>query len=128
MAEAGDTFQRYIRVGERVAQAALQRKTIQPERRQELNTLLSDVVKALLTERSVAAIESAWTHLDEEVAKFLLQELNLIASMHAGADAVDGTEDIKTGKESIEDILGDWLPGWLKHLLKILNEILKLVR
>src|SRR5262249_12716605 len=107
MAESGDTYQRYIKGGERVAQAALQRKTLHPDRRQELNTLLSDVVKALLTERSVAAIESAWTHLDEEVAKFLSRELNLIASMYAEGDAEDGTEDIKTGKESIEDILGD---------------------
>ena len=111
-----------------MAQAALNRRARHRDRQQALNTLLDDVIKALLAERSIDAIELAWSHLDEEVAAFLSRELDLIASMYQGDDSGDGAEDIETGKESIEDILGDWLPDWLKHLLKILNEILKLVR
>lgn len=128
MADSGETYRRYIRVGGRVARAALQRRARHPDRRQDLNRLLNDVIDALLSDRSVVAIERAWSHLDEEVATFLSRELDLIASMYENDDSGGGTEDIETGKESIEDILGDWLPDWLKHLLKILNEILKLVK
>ncbi len=37
-------------------------------------------------------------------------------------------EDGDTVKKSLEELVGSTLPGWLKKMLKLLNELLKLVR
>lgn len=129
MAKAGDVYLRFISVGGRVAHRALEANTKLAVRRRatELSELLNNILEGLRSNQAVEEIDRAWPNLDPRVGSALLRELELIASMHEG-ELDDGTEDIATGKESIEDILKKWLPDWMIHLLKIFNEILKLVK
>jgi hypothetical protein len=129
MAESGDAYRRFIDVAKAVGHARLRvRRTHSDAVRRELESLLDSVCNNLQTERSVSAIEEAWSNLDGVVSSLLRRELSLISSVHGEGESKDENEDIATGKESLEDILGVWLPDPIKHLLKILNEILKLVK
>ena len=59
----------------------------------------------------------------------LKSELQFINSLYDSPNyAEDGTAPIETGKDSLEELLGDWLPNWFKGLLKLLNEIFDLVK
>ena len=64
----------------------------------------------------------------------LYDELRALAAVNSGVQVSDdratsrAVDDTETGKGSIEDLLGKWLPDWLKKLLKLLNEILKLIK
>jgi hypothetical protein len=127
MAESGEVYRKFITAAGRVAHSALRRSEKPRLNRTEMGQLVDDAIGRLQSQQAVAAIELAWQHLDQQTARLLMRELELITSMHQEGDS-DGTEDVTTGKESLEDILGDWLPDWLKHPLKILNEILKLVK
>ena len=42
-------------------------------------------------------------------------------------DRVDPVWDAKTVKDSLEELLGRWLPDWVKKALKLLNELMSLV-
>ena len=127
MAEPADTYRRLLDVAKSVGHTRLRTSRRHTgQRRTELQQLLDDVTDKLRSERAVSAIEEAWRNLDGDVASLLLRELSLITTMHEGRNSKDERDDVSTGKESIEDILA--LPDWLKHLLRILNEILALVK
>lgn len=65
----------------------------------------------------------------EVVHALLLEEMRLFNAIHAGANrACKGLEDADTVKGSIEDLLSPCLPQWLKKLLKLLNQLLHLLR
>jgi hypothetical protein len=64
------------------------------------------------------------------VAESLRDEIAFINSRHGeegNSENDDAGDDVETGKGSLEELLGAWLPDWLKRLLKVLNQILKLV-
>jgi hypothetical protein len=52
----------------------------------------------------------------------------LAVQSNAGPAMDEAIEDSEEGKGSIEELLGDWLPGWLKKALKLLNQVLSLLR
>ena len=60
----------------------------------------------------------------------LRKEIDYFNQKHGNSDGKNAKafDDAKTVKDSIEDVLGEWLPQWIKKLLKILNELLSLVR
>jgi hypothetical protein len=127
VARSGDVYQQFVRVSGQVANTALGRKSFPPALREQLRSLIHEVINGLGSADAVTAVENAWDELDPRVADLLERELRFIAELHEGGENPSGSDDVATGKESLEDIL-EKLPKWLKHLLKILNEILKLVR
>ena len=65
----------------------------------------------------------------------LYNELTMIMARNRSAatgrdrNAIDrALEDSETGKKSIEDLIGFMLPDWLKKALKLLNQLIKLLR
>jgi len=128
MARSGDSYQRFIRTARSVARRELAEKALPVVLDMELRQLLDDVLQRLLSQEAIVAIESAWENLDTSVADLLIREIDFISALNTDDGDSSGSDDVSTGKESLEDILGEWLPKWLKHLLKLLNEILKLVR
>jgi hypothetical protein len=58
-----------------------------------------------------------------------ITEANNAVASSPSVEALDqALDDSDTGKGSIEELLGNWLPDWLKKLLKILNQIISLVK
>jgi hypothetical protein len=66
----------------------------------------------------------------------LFDELAAIAATNRAASQTPSSvsvldsaiDDSETGKGSIEDLIGKWLPDWLKRALKLLNQLLKLIK
>jgi hypothetical protein len=95
---------------------------------------IPDVIADLTSPPAKAAIDYAFTQLDPRVlGPFLLELQYVIARLQAldsfstAAEEDDAGEDAKTAKDSLEDLLGVWLPDWLKKLLKVLNELIDLI-
>lgn len=67
------------------------------------------------------------TLFDELVA--IAATNRLAAQTPTNVAALDSAiDDSETGKGSIEDLIGGWLPDWLKKALKLLNQLLKLIK
>jgi len=79
---------------------------------------------------AINAVERGFEALDEEVREAFYLELQYVNANLT--EDVDGSErnvdDAKTAKDSLEDLLGSWLPDWMKKSLKVLNEVLSLAR
>ncbi|WP_025163914.1 hypothetical protein [Pseudomonas taeanensis] len=106
------------------------------------------VIDRLKSPSARVAIANAFAQLDPEVEEALVGELQFIIAniqimepdgehdkhrKHHAIQEVNDEHDqdvasaAKTGKDSLESILGKFLPKWLKNRLKILNEILSIV-
>jgi hypothetical protein len=105
-----------------------------------LESSVHDVIEGLKSESAKTAIAKAFTELDPIASRVLCAELEYITStipcadhsQYANADERireenDAASNVKTGKDSLESLLGDKLPKWLLNLLTLLNEILSLV-
>jgi hypothetical protein len=99
-----------------------------------LRNAVALTVARLESEQAKSAVAFAVAQLEPSVADALGSELryinanlprdgNFIFDDAAKAEAAD---DAKTGKGSLEDLLGKWLPEWLKSTLRVLNELLSL--
>lgn len=105
------------------------------------------VMERLRSEDAIRIVAGAFESLDPLVSAALCAELHFITSNiseggylasrsqgtghaetdpEADADA-EAAGDAKTGKDSLESLLGTKLPKWLAHLLKVLNELLSIV-
>ena len=82
-------------------------------------------IEPLLENGSVEQFMSAARCLPEQVATALEAELNYFNKEYAEPDKFN-SEDAKTIKDSLEDLI-EGLPGWIKKLLKALNELLDLI-
>lgn len=89
---------------------------------------------SLTTVQAHTAVAYAASQLDPRTVETLGSELRYINanlpsdnSFLLTDDAnAEAAEDAKTGKDSLENLLGKWLPESLKNLLKVLNELLSL--
>lgn len=104
---------------------------------QALKPLLADVIAQLETDRAInemrRALNDAQGRDNELMREFFLSELKFFNDLVGeGGDTSGDDEAIsaaKTIKESIEDWLGDKRKArWWKQLLKVLNELLSLIR
>ena len=77
----------------------------------------------LMSEQGLDAVAHAATHLTPTAYRALALELDLVVEREKTDRFL---KDAGTVKDSLEQLLGDWLPDWIKELLEILNEILKL--
>ena len=127
----GQTWQAFLTKLEEVAASQIKLK----KQDATLEQLLRETIAALQEDDALTQIELAAdrTYKSAPKAAMLLQkEFSYITEKSLGrvvSDAAEGDEaleDAKTGKDSLEDILED-IPGWLKKLLKVLNEILSLI-
>ena len=93
----------------------------------KLASLLEDMTAHLGSDRSCSAVEEAAHGEDLFVVDALTRELqffNHLATEDAGGDSIAAGETVKT---SFENLLQK-LPDWIKKPLKILNEILQLIK
>lgn len=76
--------------------------------------------------------QSFFAELSPQAQEALVLELEFFNRRYAEdeGDDTDFTRDAQTVKESLEDLFGEGLKNtkWIQELLKILNELLKLVR
>ena len=92
--------------------------------------------------------EKNWQHICEAIRRYsddehplhadiLYRELIALAAQNRSVSSLEkpsakqldeAAEDAETGKDSLENLLGRWLPDWVAKLLDLLNEILKFVR
>lgn len=91
--------------------------------------IVRDLVDELLKRDVVRSVRDAVADLDNDVADFLLREIEYYNTYYADLDdAADEDNPVGDGevvKTSMEDLI-ERLPRRLKKLLKILNELLKL--
>jgi hypothetical protein len=131
MAIFGDTYRDFIGNVGAIGQAAMAKKMYPPGPKKMIQDLLLDIVAELQKDDTVLAIENASMQLRPDIQTYLLRELQFFNAVYPSS-SIGGTaqevDDSETCKESLEEILGAWLPDWLKQLLKILDEILSLVR
>jgi hypothetical protein len=58
-----------------------------------------------------------------------ISQANQTAAASRNSGAIEkALEDSETGKKSIEDLIGFMLPDWLKKALKLLNQLIKILR
>ena len=124
-----EAWQLFVRNLQDVAQRELVRRNSQAGY-SELGELLEKVIADILGNQGLAQMQAAVKRemsKDKDVVTYLLHELNFFNAAHeAGRDAEDEADDGDTIKTSIEKIFE--IPDWLKKRLKILNEILKILR
>lgn len=124
-----EAWQLFVKNLQDVAQRELVRRNSQAGY-SELGELLEKVIADILGNQGLAQMQAAVEREmseDEVVVKYLQHELNFFNVAHeAGRDAEDEADDGDTIKTSIEKIFE--IPDWLKKRLKILNEILKILR
>ena len=110
---------------------------------QELDDLLNRVIKALMSGEAMSAVQHAVDTTNrssdgDQLTTFLGDELKFFNNLITGYGAAMGNKTLseedadealgagKTIKESFEHLLDD-LPGWIKKILKVLNELLSLI-
>lgn len=95
-----------------------------------LESLLSDVLTELSSPPSLLEIRTSAGALDSTLLEFLTREIEYFNSQYEMFSRVEnydkGLEDAGTVKESLEYFLGS-INERVKGLLKILNEIFKLI-
>ena len=146
-----ETYTAFLRTVEGIVNHRLNR--IEPEtEKQHAENLTKPVFEALSNDAAVDAVVNAFTsfHKDQDpndwpngkdaiVREALLAEIQFFNVRYArfrnenDDDGEDGeldrgADDSEVVKGSLEKILGPRLPKWIKDLLKLLNEILKLIR
>lgn len=88
------------------------------------------VLEPLKEEAAVTVVANAFANLDDRVKKALTAELDFFNSRYGQSptkkDAAAAACAAETVKSSLEEVLD--LPDWLEKLLKILNELLSLLR
>ena len=82
--------------------------------------LLRSIFDPLLDDDAVEAVSSAAQSMSQEGRDALGWELQFVAESNFY------TENVKTAKESLENLVKD-LPDWIRELLRVLNEILTIV-
>lgn len=102
----------------------------------DLEEALEQVVKDLLSDPAKTAVSGAFTHLDQRVLNPFLLELSYVNANLPPAriydslsesEEDDAAGDAETAKGSLEELLGEWLPDWVKKLLKVLNELIGII-
>ena len=108
------------------------RRSGQLDRRntEKLQEAAEKICARLKTTEALDAVESGFEYIDEEVREVFYLELQYVNANLAedGNGSERDVGDAKTAKDSLEDLLGSWLPDWMKKSLKVLNEILSLAR
>lgn len=94
----------------------------------ELSSLGGDVIDKLLSQGSIDAIGYASSRLPPGISEFLYRELLYFNALYVSniTGSQKELDDSETCKESLENILGSWLPDWVRNLFQILDEILRL--
>jgi len=95
-----------------------------------ISKLLDDLIDRLLKDDALDAVRSSIFLTENEISEFLIREIEYYVDCYTDENSI-GADDDPVGdgeivKKSVEDVI-DKLPNWLKKLLKILNEILKLL-
>lgn len=113
------------------------------ENYEELTSLLRNVIAELQSDDAAKAIDYAIVTAgrnddDKRIVGFLEDELrffnNLIVSSRNDAGDltldVEATKDALGSGETVKDSIEDFfeLPRWLKRILKVLNELLSIIR
>jgi len=97
----------------------------------QLQEQIRELMVALTSAQAITAVEYAWSQIDYASGDQLLREIELVTNATPSSPGDSGRkqagEDLETGKGSLEDLLGGWLPDWVKRLLKVLNQLLKLL-
>lgn len=95
-----------------------------------LQSLLSDVLKELSSVPPLLEIRTAAVELDSTLLEYLTREIEYFnyqyETLGVSENCDEALEDAGTVKESLEYFLGA-IPERIKGLLKILNDIFKLV-
>ena len=142
-------YRQFLRTTKGVVENRLNRISGEPEKRHATD-LTKRVFDALLEKAAIEVVAETFKSLSETsdppdwpegksevVLGALLAEMQFFNARYAtfrtetGGDhnkADDGADDSEEVKGSLEQILGSKLPKWIKDLLKVLNEILSLVR
>lgn len=90
-----------------------------------IDTTIVEVTKEASSEYALVAMDFAASQIDPLTRERLLSEMRYFNKLEkSGNNGDPATADVV--KESIEDLLGDWIPEWLKRTLKIINELLKI--
>ena len=88
----------------------------------------NSVLPIIADDRAVNAIVDAFNRQDEHIRNALAAELRFFNSKYGNdPESVSAAEDAEIVRSSLEELLGDFLPEWLKKMLKILNELLSLL-
>ncbi len=128
MSEYGKGYKRFIEACENLVVRRLE-EPCQPSAKHLLESA-KQVREGLVDPESLEEVEKAFANLDEVVGKALYYELQYVTEMlnAEGGDYRRCVDDARTAKDSLEDLFDSWLSDKVKNLLKVLNEILSLVR
>lgn len=91
-----------------------------------LEALAKSVFDSIATEQAVELVKTAIENEDERVRNALLAELKFFNMKYGNSNDGTALSAADTVKSSIHCILT--LPNWLKKLLKILNELISLLK
>ena len=126
MSKYGEEYETFITA----CKSLVARKSVQLDRRntETLREAARKVCDRLKETEAVRAVEEAFGNLDEVVRETFYLELQYVNANLAegGNDNQRDIDDAKTAKDSLEELLGSWLPEWIKKSLTVLNEILSL--
>jgi hypothetical protein len=123
-------FRKFLDNFEKVCRIRIESRNL---RYQFLNGILKRIIEALDKEAQNAIREATEAWLDNDNNNLILEaltaELRFFNDLvdNEGAGSGEAPDAAATVKESFEEVLNQ-LPEWIKKLLKILNEILSLVR
>jgi hypothetical protein len=95
-----------------------------------LELLLNHVSETLRSADTAKALETGISREDPRIIDALTREMQFFNALAAPGRSCGTKEALDAGgtiKGSIEDLL-DNLPGWLKKILKILDEIIDLIK
>jgi hypothetical protein len=125
--EFRDIWERYLKNLKKVVCRKLE--TRHKRRRDRLSPLVENTFDLLLGQRALKEIESAAIKVNVEPLKLFQQELEIFNSSieDDDYDLDEAMDDGEQAKGSAENIFNK-LPKWLKDVLKVLNEILKMIR
>lgn len=127
----GTVYSEFITVLGEIAQKAIEERSSAGGQQVPIPAPLEAVLAEVQSPAAIFAVNYAASQIDPTTRNLLSQELEFISSIYGGGNA-QGTQkavdDGEAGKDSVLDLLDTWLPDWLKKLLKILDEILSLLR
>lgn len=132
-------YDRFLDTTEGIVQRGV--KAQREDVRERARQLASALFEQLRSDDALLAMKHAFAQLKsgrdlpsgkgEAAHALLVAEIEFFAGVYANPDREGGDrafDDAGTVKDSIEDILRKWLPEWLEKPLKILNELLRLLR
>lgn len=125
--EFRNAWERYLRNLQKIVERKL--ATRRRSRRDSLSPLVKKTFELLLEEQALSEVELAATKVNARVLKLFKLELEIFISgvEDDEYDVEEAMDDGEVAKGSAEKIL-DKLPKRLKGILKVLNEILKMLR